>query len=133
MGISSSDSDGELSPVLCADVSSRGHFVVAAGSNNTITKTLVTHTDTTNETAVRTHIHRPLRWDEVFGDNNRNHAAASAVSTPTLTAGATAAFSPPGTSCVSVRSDDRVCVSGHWDGTVRMWDTKRLKHLVTLR
>lgn len=38
-----------------------------------------------------------------------------------------------GTGCVKYRSDGRIIVSAHWDGTVRVFDQKRLKPLAVLR
>ena len=38
-----------------------------------------------------------------------------------------------GTGCVRYRSDGRIIVSTHWDGSVRVFDQKRLKPLAILR
>lgn len=39
----------------------------------------------------------------------------------------------PGTGSLSYRSDGRVVVSAHWDGTARLWAAKKLKPLAVLR
>jgi WD40 repeat protein len=38
-----------------------------------------------------------------------------------------------GTSVVRLRSDGRLLFTGHWDCSVRLWDTKRLKPLAVVR
>jgi WD40 repeat protein len=40
---------------------------------------------------------------------------------------------PIGVSSISLRSDEKVVVSGHWDNTVRLYDRKKLKCLAILR
>jgi len=45
----------------------------------------------------------------------------------------TATIPESGTSCVKYRCDGRIVVSGHWDKTIRVFDTKRLKPIAVLR
>ncbi|KAL1744455.1 WD40-repeat-containing domain protein [Schizophyllum fasciatum] len=39
----------------------------------------------------------------------------------------------PGNGCVAIRDDGRVCAIGGWDGSIRLYSTKSLKPLGTLR
>ncbi|KAF8206583.1 WD-40 repeat-containing protein [Mycena galopus ATCC 62051] len=41
--------------------------------------------------------------------------------------------SHPGNGCVAIRDDGRVCAIGGWDGKIRLYSTKNLKSLGTLR
>ncbi|KAJ7475767.1 WD40-repeat-containing domain protein [Mycena latifolia] len=41
--------------------------------------------------------------------------------------------SHPGNGCVAIRDDGRVCAIGGWDGKIRLYSTKSLKPLGTLR
>ncbi|KAJ6531705.1 hypothetical protein B0H19DRAFT_966506, partial [Mycena capillaripes] len=41
--------------------------------------------------------------------------------------------SHPGNGCVAIRDDGRVCAIGGWDGRIRLYSTKNLKALGTLR
>ena len=39
----------------------------------------------------------------------------------------------PGNACIAIRDDGRVCAVGGWDGGIRLYSTKNLKPLGTLR
>ncbi|KAJ7274518.1 WD40-repeat-containing domain protein [Mycena haematopus] len=41
--------------------------------------------------------------------------------------------SHPGNGCIAIRDDGRVCAIGGWDGRIRLYSTKNLKPLGTLR
>jgi len=68
------------------------------------------------------------------GANNKIHRADVSLETEGgITKRDFAELTECGTSSIKMRSDGRIIASGHWDGTVRLFDTKKLKPLAVLR
>ncbi|KAL1680289.1 WD40-repeat-containing domain protein [Schizophyllum commune] len=64
--------------------------------------------------------------DHLIGRYNLNATEPDTVSTTHRT-------KHPGNACIAIRDDGRVCAVGGWDGGIRLYSTKTLKPLGTLR
>ncbi|KAL1708003.1 WD40-repeat-containing domain protein [Schizophyllum commune] len=64
--------------------------------------------------------------DHLIGRYDLNATDPSTVSTTHRT-------KQPGNACIAIRDDGRVCAVGGWDGGIRLYSTKTLKPLGTLR
>ncbi|KAI4520699.1 WD40 repeat-like protein [Schizophyllum commune Loenen D] len=64
--------------------------------------------------------------DHLIGRYDLNATDPSTVSTTHRT-------KHPGNACIAIRDDGRVCAVGGWDGGIRLYSTKTLKPLGTLR
>lgn len=72
------------------------------------------------------------RHDIVPGAN-QNVKTYGALPQYTFTNRDYATLTHPGTSSVHYRCDGKIFVSGHWDGTVRVWESKSMKQLAVLQ
>lgn len=122
-------------PVLTMASSAGSHSVYAAGADASIQRLHLT-ADATAALHVQDAaplriagepMHHLLIATQLLLNESEHHsitASTNLIRVPTLFAG---------TASVAVRADARVLLSGHWDGTVRLFDTKRLKPLAILR
>lgn len=69
------------------------------------------------------------RWTEAenltLPQNGKNEATHSSIMTRS--------YCCAGTSAIALRSDERIIASSHWDGTVRLFDRKKMKCLGIFR
>ncbi|KAL1730022.1 WD40-repeat-containing domain protein [Schizophyllum commune] len=71
--------------------------------------------------------------DHLIGRYDLNVRGILPFATDPSAASTTHRTKHPGNACVAIRDDGRVCAVGGWDGGIRLYSTKNLKPLGTLR